>query len=83
MNKSGFSITFPNLGAGIWTLCDSSGMNNLDIGEVNIGNGVYLQAFQDKAITFISSATPFYSSGGSSQTRTIRYAFYSMGSWGS
>lgn len=80
--KTGLSITFPDLGAGLWFLSSEDGTSNLDIGWLNIGSADGRHVLQDKSAVFISAFTPVRDSGGFSANRTIRYHFYSMGNWG-
>ncbi|WP_284324904.1 phage tail protein [Cypionkella aquatica] len=82
ISKVGFSVTFPNLGAGLWVLSEVAGTNNLDIGLVDIGDGASVMIYQVNTATFMSSKTPVRLSGGGSASRAINYAFYSMGNWG-
>jgi hypothetical protein len=80
--KVGLSITFPDLGAGLWFLFTEDGTSNLDIGWIGYGGTDGRHILQDKSVSFVSEITPFRDSGGFSGNRTIRYAFYSMGSRG-
>jgi hypothetical protein len=80
--KTGYEITFPNLGAGLWVLFTEDGVSNLDIGWVACGGSEGRHILQDKSVAFVSAFTPYRASGGFNGNRTIRYAFYSMGNWG-
>jgi hypothetical protein len=80
--KTGLSITFPDLGAGLWFLSSEDGTSNLDIGWIAIGGADGRHILQDKSAVFVSAFTPYRDGGGFSANRTIRYHFYSMGNWG-
>lgn len=74
---------FPDLGAGIWVLSTGSANNALRLGNVVItttGDSIVIPN-NAESFTFVSAATP-NNTVPDSNTRTIFYKLYSMGSWG-
>ena len=79
LTQSGGVAAFPDLGGGMWFL---SRDGDLGLGRINIapGGGRFVEAWQDSAISFISTYTPSAPNGWGGD-RSIFYVFYKMGGW--
>lgn len=78
INNPSNNPTLPDYGAGMWVLYTSSGAD-LDMGNIEIDDeGTIVRVNGFGSLTFISSKTPVWTSGGSSG-QDIVYRFYKMG----
>ncbi|NTT87831.1 hypothetical protein [Tabrizicola fusiformis] len=75
-NTTGY--VFPDLGPGLWVI-SSNDSNAMGLGNVQVNDsGQNIFIYQDTSATFVASVRPYIPSGGSANSRTIRYQFYAM-----